>query len=422
MRKPQTFLQIFFLVIVLLLTSSSVLFSSIAHGATAIPDHVTLTWADDPRTTQTITWRTGVTTVGGQVEYAEVANTHSFLNNARVAAAGIAGLKTNLGDMAIHSVTLTGLKSGTRYVYRVGGPGCWSEPRIFTTASAAISGFKFLVFGDSQSINYDVWKSTIRNAYQAHPEAAFFANVGDLVDVGQDYNEWNNWFSAARGVIDTIPAMPITGNHETYTLERQFSMPVFFTAQFNLPPNGPERLKGQVYSFDYGDAHFVMLDSQAGEQAKFVPGMLSEQRIWLEKDLRMTNKKWKIAFIHRPLYNNKNTEANENIERVFRPLFDQYHVDVVFTGHDHVYSRTYPLRDGVRTDTSEKGTVYVASGRSGTKTYRNTISKDWNEFFYSPVDEPNYITVEVMGDVLTVKSFKQSGTLIDAWVIRKATK
>lgn len=420
MRKPQTFLQIFLLVIVLLVSFISVSFSSIVYSS-ATPDHVTLTWADDPRTTQTITWRTGVTTVGGQVEYAEAVNTHSFFNNSRIAAADVSGLTTNLGDMAIHTATLKGLKPGTRYVYRVGGPGCWTEPRIFTTASGVVSDFTFLVFGDSQSVNYDVWKSTIRNAYQAHPEASFFTNVGDLVDVGQDYNEWNHWFSAARGVIDTIPAMPVTGNHETYTLERQFSKPVFFTAQFNLPPNGPEKLKGQVYSFDYGDAHFVMLDSQAGEQAQFVPGMLSEQRIWLEKDLRMTNKKWKIAFIHRPLYNNKNAEANESIERVFRPLFDLYHVDVVFTGHDHVYARTYPLRDGVRTDSFEKGTVYVTTGRSGTKTYRNTIAKDWNEFFYSPVDEPNYLTVEVTGDLLTVKSVKQSGTLIDAWSIRKMT-
>ena len=96
------------------------------------------------------------------------------------------------------------------------------------------NGFKFLVFGDSQSSQYSVWQTTLHKAYQANKEAAFFINVGDLVDVGQDYAQWKAWFDAAQGVIDTIPAMPVAGNHEAYTPERRFSMPILFTAQLNV--------------------------------------------------------------------------------------------------------------------------------------------------------------------------------------------
>lgn len=419
MQKPKTVLQILFLIIVLLLGTSSPLFSAITTGATATPDHITLTWSDNPAITQTITWRTNGVTVNGQVQYAEATASGQFPRQAATVTAGVEGLSTNLGNVATHSVVLTGLKPGTRYIYRVGSPAGWSSPYYFTTAPAAVRPFKFLVFGDSQSINYNVWRTTVHNAWRANPDAAFFTNVGDLVDVGQDYAQWQGWFNGARGVVDTIPVMPVTGNHECYTPARSFSRPVLFTAQLKLPQNGPAGLKGQVYSFDYGDAHFVMLDSQESELGRFMPAMLQAQKDWLEKDLQASRKKWKLVFLHRPLYNNKPGEGDANIRRAFAGIFDRYQVDVVFTGHDHAYARTYPLFAGRKADSPVHGTVYVATGRSGTKTYPNVIAREWHAFFHNPADEPNYLTVEVGGGSLRINAFKQSGVLLDAWEINK---
>jgi len=379
-------------------------------------EHITLTWASDPQTTQTITWQTVITHGLGQVQYAPELEKNSFPHNAQSVVARVEELSTNWGKVTIHSVTLTGLRPGTSYIYRLGEETDWSEPGRFTTAATKVSQFKFLVFGDSQSTNYNVWRSTLHQAYQANPEAVFFTNMGDLVDRGQDYAQWKAWFDAVQGV--NIPVMPVTGNHESYTPEGSFSMPILFTAQLKLPLNGPEGLKGHVYSFDYGDVHFSMLDSQEGEEKRFVPAMLDIQAAWLENDLRATNKKWKIICLHRPPYNNKEKGANENIREAFVPIIDKYHVDVVFTGHEHVYARTYPLNGGQLTSPAQ-GTIYVATGRSGTKTYRDVSIKGLNEFFYNPLDEPNYLTVEVRGDSLTVKAFKQSGILIDDWTIDK---
>lgn len=392
---------------------------SLGRVVEAAAQHITLTWASDPQTTQTITWQTDSANRAKLVQYALAVETKSFPHNAQQMIGEVEELATNMGKMNVHSVTLTGLKPGTSYIYRVGEEGDWSELHTFTTASTHISKFKFLVFGDSQSIRYDVWRATIHQAYQANPDAAFFTNIGDLVDVGQDYTQWQAWFAAARGVVDRIPVMPVTGNHESYTPERRFSMPLLFTAQFKLPLNGPEGLKGQVYSFDYGDVHFSMLDSQEGEERRFVPAMLDLQKTWLENDLRATNKKWKVVCFHRPPYNNKANGANENIREAFVPILDKYHADVVFTGHDHVYAHTYPLHGGVVVDSAAQGTIYVATGRSGTKTYRDVATIGSNEFFYNPLNEPNYLTVEVMGDSLTVKAFTQSSVLIDEWTINK---
>jgi len=382
-------------------------------------EHTFLTWAGDPQTTQTITWRTQNPSEGNHIQYSEAKEGKVFSQNARVLVGEVEELATNVGKQYVHSLTITGLKPGTSYLYRWGDGQNWGETRSFRTAPMNPLAFTFLVFGDSQSSNYDVWRNTLQKAYQANPHGAFFINVGDLVDVGQDYAQWNAWFTAAQGVVDNIPVMPLPGNHESYTPSRMFSVPTLFTAQFKLPQNGPDGLKGQVYSFDYGDVHFSMLDSQEGEQRSFVPDMLEWQKAWLERDLASTKKKWKVVFSHRPPYNNKWSRDGSNIRRAFVPIFDKYHVDVVFTGHDHVYARTYPLYNDQVVDPPAKGTIYVAAGRSGTKYYHDVVAKDWNSFFYNPQDEPNYITVEVKDKVLTVNAFKQQGILIDTWKIEK---
>ena len=68
-----------------------------------------------------------------------------------------------------------------------------------------------------------------------------------------------------------------------------------------MPQNGPEGLKGQVYSYDYGPVHFVVLDSQEEEQKKH-GDILKIQQTWLEADLAASKAKWKIVFFHKPPY------------------------------------------------------------------------------------------------------------------------
>jgi hypothetical protein len=411
--------SLLYIVLITILCAAFLSACSHVQASDSVPEHLTLTWTENPQTTQTITWKTEPTAVAGQVEYEEAASADSFPEHAGKVAASVNNLTTNLGVISIHTATLTNLKPGTRYLYRVGDGTNWSERHTFVTASVNIPHFQFLIFGDSQSVNYNTWRTTLHNAYQGNPDAAFIINMGDLVDVGQDYAQWNRWFSATAGVIDTVPIMPVSGNHETYSPTGKLSMPVLFTAQFKLPDNGPAGLQGQAYSFDYGDVHFSVLDSQAGEEERFLPSMLEIQRDWLELDLTASTKKWRIVLLHRPVYNNKEINDNDSIRTTFAPLFDKYHVDVVFTAHDHVYARTYPLYSGEAVDNPAKGTIYVATGRSGTKTYNDTLAMNWDLVFYNPLDQPNYIMVDMAGDRFTVRAFKQDGTMIDEWSVHK---
>lgn len=421
MKRFLSFLTALALGVSIFIAPTSIFADSKTASATNLPDHITLTWTQDPTTTQTITWRTDTAVNSGQVQYGK----DPSLKDAKTIDATAQKFSSDLGDMNIHSATLTGLEPGTKYYYRVGYGSNFSSIYSFTTEAKNTNSFKFLIFGDSQSgiatdPQYGPWKTTIQNAYKANKDAKFFINVGDLVEIGQMYSHWNNWFDAAKGVIDTIPEMPVEGNHETYqSANYNSAKPKDFVSQFPVPQNGPDGLKGQVYSFDYGNAHIVMLNSQEDEEKSVSGDILEAQKAWLDKDLSSTNKTWKIVFFHKTPYYNKATRSNEQIKAAFQPIIDKYHVDVVFNGHDHGYSRTYPIKNDQYVKSPADGTVYVIAGRSGNKYYPDLSQKVWDAFFYDPQDQPNYIVATINGNTLTIKAVKQGGTPIDTYSITK---
>lgn len=421
MKKFLSFLTALALGVCIFMSPISIFADSKTTGATNLPDQIRLTWTQDPTTTQTITWRTDTTVNSGQIQYGK----DPSLKDAKTINATVQKFSSDLGDMNIHSATLTDLEPGTKYYYRVGYGNNFSSIYSFTTEAKDTNSFKFLIFGDSQSgiatdPQYGPWKTTIQNAFNANKDAKFFINVGDLVEIGQMYAHWNNWFDAAKGVIDTIPEMPVEGNHETYQSSNYNSgKPKDFVNLFPVPQNGPDGLKGQVYSFDYGNAHIVMLDSQEDEEEGVSGDILESQKAWLDKDLSSTNKTWKIVFFHKTLYYNKATRSNEQLKAAFQPIIDKYHVDVVFNGHDHGYSRTYPIKNDQYVKSPADGTVYIVTGRSGNKYYPDLSKKVWDAFFYDPQDQPNYIVATINGNTLTIKAVKQDGTPIDTYSITK---
>ncbi len=247
-------------------------------------------------------------------------------------------------------------------------------------------------------------------------------NLGDLVEVGQYVRHWNNWFSAAQDVIARIPEMPVQGNHETYVdvNEKATARPMYFTSQFHVFANGPEGLCGQAYSFDYGDAHFAVLDSQEDEEKDLAGSILPQQAAWLAGDLDHSTKTWKLVFFHKTPFYNKAVRPNEALKAAFCPVCESHGVDLVFNGHDHGLSRTYPIKNGRFWSQPGDGTVYYVTGRSGAKTYNDLTRKVWDAFFYDPQEQSCYLTVQIDGPRLTVRAFKTNGTLLDTLHHRQA--
>jgi acid phosphatase type 7 len=407
----------------ILLLSFTLFFLPAANGQTAgggaisTPDHIVLTWTGDAATTMTITWRTDPTIASCYVEYDKGA---SLSKKAQQATAEGRDFKTDIGDFKIFSTTLASLSPDKKYTYRIGYNGGKTKAFSFTTAKKNAKKFKFLIFGDSQSsiagdAPYSVWRETVHKAYQTNPDAKFMVNVGDLVDFGLQGAHWDAWFAAAKGVIDSIPIMPVSGNHESYG-PRKIATPQYYLEQFSLPQNGPEGLKGHAYSYDYGPVHFVVLDSQQLEQQP-AGDILKPQQAWLEADLAASKAQWKIALFHRSPYGVKPNRDEEEIRKAFCPILEKHHVNLVFTAHDHGVARTPPMNNGVEMKTASEGTIYFVVGQSGGKTYKDNVKREFHSFFYNPLDQPNYLVLEATKEKITIKTINQDGTLIDAFSV-----
>ena len=164
----------------------------------------------------------------------------------------------------------------------------------------------------------------------------------------------------------------------------------WYNRYFHTPGNGSG---GVLYSFDYGNAHFINVDSNvtlSGDQMK-----------WLERDLKNTAKKWKVAMTHEADYgrNSRKTALTD--------LFDQYGVDLVMAGHNHFYGRSKPI------DTSgnnkQNGTVWSIPNTAGTK------------FNSTPVDRP-YLSVNKQPNLPMFSEFifTETNILLNAYTVNAA--
>jgi hypothetical protein len=315
----------------------------------------------------------------------------------------------------IYTAHVTNLTAGTDYEYRISVGKRQSTWMEFKTEPESTS-FKALIFGDSQSLDYKDWAKTAQTAWESNADAAFFVNMGDLVDNGQDEWQWNAWFDGGAKLFAAIPLVPVMGNHETYSLDWKMAKPDYYLSLFALPSNGLAGLERFAYSYDYGDVHFIVLNTQLNELQEWYPDLLEQQQRWLAKDLSKTQKRWKVVLMHRGIWTHPFNGPLDDIGQTFVPAFDQYHVDLVFTGHVHSYARTKALKNG---NPDPGGTIYISTGRSGDRVWDKSPQKPMDELYYNPLDMPNYLVFEASHDALKVTAFKQNGELIDQTELKK---
>lgn len=314
----------------------------------------------------------------------------------------------------IHTAVLKELTAGTQYEYRVGYDEHRSEWHLLQTDGGS---FKALIFPDSQSHDYSDWEKLAQFARKENPDASFFINMGDLVDNGEDHTQWRAWFDSLHGIIDTIPVAPLLGNHETYTLDWKMRMPEAYLQFFSLPENGDSQRQNQFYSFDYGEVHFIVLNTQFDEMEPFQPGLLDAEKGWFINDIRQTRKKWKIVLMHKDVLtygirNGSNRQAGiSDIGKCWMPLFDEYAIDVVLTGHLHTYRRRERLYNF---QPDQRGPLYIVTGVAGSVRYPNHwVNHPFDKVVAPQPETDNYMTLEVGGNILKLASFLPSGEQID---------
>lgn len=302
------------------------------YAPTAMPDRIVLTWSGDPRTTQSVTWRTSTEVAQGIAEITVAEPGPYFPEKAKQHASTVEALKTDLNTAHFHSVTFTQLLPGTKYVYRVGDGTNWSEWFQFDTASAGDEPFSFIYFGDAQNNLRSMWSRVVREAYRDAPKAAFLLHAGDLVNTAESDGEWGEWFGAGAWLNAMTPNVAIPGNHEqakTPSGARRLSH--HWRPSFTFPENGPEGLEESCYTLTYQNLRLVCMDSNA---------LIERQAEWLEKVLSANELPWVVCSFHHPVFSTGRGRDNPELRTLWKPIFDKYKVDLVLQGHDHTYGRT----------------------------------------------------------------------------------
>ncbi|MDZ4861090.1 MAG: metallophosphoesterase family protein [Candidatus Hydrogenedentes bacterium] len=375
--------------------------------ATEQPDQLCLTWSGAPQTTQTVQWRTSTAVEDGWVQW-RVKDAGPETAVELPASRAVLEDKMLINDPVIHRFTcvMTGLRPATLYTYRAGSKqkNTWTEWADFTTAPDTIADFSFNYLGDPQ-LGLEYWGKLIGKANEQYSAAAFYVVAGDLVNSGSWRNEWDKFFDAGKDVFNQRPIVPVLGNHD-YDKK---SVPRLYLESFAVHENGPPSIGPErAYSFMYSNALFVVLDSNRD---------LHEQTPWLEQQLKNSKATWKFAAYHHPSYPSAPHRENAYVRDTWGELFDRYHVDIAFTGHDHAYLRTFPMRDNARVASAEDGTYYIVSV-SGKKYYEQE-PHTYADVAFANVSTYQIIDITTNPDRLAYRCYDFDGVLRDELIIEK---
>jgi predicted phosphodiesterase len=282
-----------------------------------------------------------------------------------------------------------GLTSGTTYYYQAfpGDAGKGS----FKTPAAAGQPYQFVVFGDTRT-RHDVHRKVIQGVL-AHSSPDFIMHTGDLVADGADPSLWPIYFDAERELLRKAAIFPALGNHEHHA-QNYFDF-------MNAKP---------WYSFNWGGAHFTVVDSDIGTMAATETerqAMWKEQTQWLEADLVGAQKaEYRFVFAHHPPMTAVKRRQGDNPQMTaLEPMFEKYHLTVGFFGHDHNYQ--HYLKNGIN---------YFITGGGGAPLY--------------DVDSPpagvrkvesteNFVVVKVDGKGIHIEALRPNGTTIETTELTK---
>lgn len=254
---------------------------------------------------------------------------------------------------------ITGLKSGTKYSYQVAVDGqiLASGPAQYNFTTPAPGSFSVLVFGDSGADSPE--QIALVQMMAAEPSVAKVIHAGDLAYFAGTFAEFDqNYFGVNAPLMSRLPFFATPGNHDYETANA-----AAYLAGHAAPAGTvPAQDAGRYYSYDFGDAHFVSVDSN------LLPTDAGTRMLaWLDADLAATGKFWKIVFLHHPPYPtgaHLDDPICAQVRQSVNPIVERHGVQLVLSGHEHGYERSWPLAADQRV-ASGPSTTYVITGGGG---------------------------------------------------------
>jgi len=356
----------------------------------------------------------------------------------------------------------------------------------FRTRASADKPVRFALVGDLAN-GKEPQKAVAYRLAEEKPE--FLVALGDIVYPAGRVNQYMHFFwktyndvdaagpKAGAPLMASVPVYPVLGNHDVAAkfpaVPDALGAYYFFHPPQNGPgagpwatPLGPDKAAVakfraaaadsypflDAYSFDYGPAHVVVLNSnQSGnvDQPKL--------RSWVEKDLKGSAARWKFVCYHNPAFSSSHQHYTEQAVRLWHPLFEACGVDMVFGGHVHNYQRTVPLtfapaspkRDGKgrlsgafaldrafdgEKNTTPKGVIHVVAGGGGASLYGPGLEKtavalkkehgaNYDDYTAKMVvDRYSFVVLDLTPETLKLRAIDSTGKSLDQITITKPKK
>ena len=158
----------------------------------------------------------------------------------------------------------------------------------------------------------------------------------------------------------------------------------------------------RYYTFTRRNVRFFALDSTR---------MDPKQLAWLGASLAEAKEDWKICYFHHPLYSNASRHGSSvDLRVLLEPIFVEHGVDMVFSGHDHVYERVKP----------QKGIPYFVSGAAGQLRRGNMRPTEETAAYFD--QDQSFMLIEVAGNDMYFQALSRTGKTVDSGVIRRAAR
>jgi len=261
-----------------------------------------------------------------------------------------------------------------------------TTPTISALPAAARAAVRFAVIGDNgtgDQPEFDVARQMI--AFRTQVPFDFVIMVGDNLFGRPSARDFSNGFERPyKPLLDAgVRFYAVLGNHD---------------APDNRLYPGFNMVGQRYYTYARGNVRFFGLDTNFLDDA---------QMTWLEDALKSSLERWKIVYFHHAIYSNgKRHGSNVELRVMLEPLFVRYGVNVVFSGHDHIYERFKP----------QKGITYFVAGAGG-KLRKGIRSSEQTAAAFD--QDQSFVLVEIAGEQMTFRAVSRTGRLIDSGVIRQ---
>jgi hypothetical protein len=292
-----------------------------------------------------------------------------------------------------HMYAVPGLMPGIKYYYRVTLNQQHFTGSFMPAPADDATNLKFMAYGDTRTYpaSHDTVASAIVSTFRNDSSyQSLVISVGDLVEHGNVEADWDSQFfnqsySNIQALLANLPYQSGMGNHD--------GAGVLFSKYFPYP-----YIQDYYWSFDYGPAHFAVLD----QYTDYSSG--SAQLTWLENDLQTTDKLWKFICLHEPGWSaGGGHENNLNVQDYIQPLCETYGVSIVFAGHNHYYARAV-VND----------VTHITTGGGGAPLYTPNPSYP---YIITTSMTHHFCKVAIDSNMLSFTAVTPTGTVIDSFTI-----